>query len=100
MTEARRTAYELTLGGKLKALSDRLFCLLHGERRPSTESLTQLGKEKLDSINLKSAFGDWSIRGSMDLSLIFNLGMHFIPLVRAASVAEHGGLPQERDGVS
>src|SRR5690606_25622239 len=43
VTEARRAAHELALGGEFEPLGNGLLCLLHGERS-KTESLPSHGK--------------------------------------------------------
>ena len=44
VTEARRTPDQLALGGKLEALGNGLFGLLHDGERTKTENATPLGK--------------------------------------------------------
>jgi hypothetical protein len=46
VTESRRAAHELALGGQLEALGDRLFGLLHGNEglKTETEAVAVKGK--------------------------------------------------------
>ena len=85
MTEARRAAHELALGGQLEPLGNGLLGLLHGERS-KTEKRPTLGKafvrDKASPISQSKAFSidkkDW---GGVAWAWVSPLG----PAIRSTS---------------